>query len=79
MQWMLPAGMERIVGRITAGAIGINLVAAAVLAPTRGPVGMAWSILMAEICKVLALATVLFRVEGSPESPESPGNGLARI
>jgi PST family polysaccharide transporter len=76
MQWMLPAGMERIVGRITAGAIGINLVAAAVLAPTRGPVGMAWAILMAEICKALALTTVLLRVE---ESPEPPGNGLARI
>jgi PST family polysaccharide transporter len=71
MQWMLPSGMERLVGRITLGAIAINLIVAATLAPARGPIGMAWAMLMAETCKAGALTTVLLRAEASP------ANGLA--
>jgi PST family polysaccharide transporter len=61
MQWMLPSGMERLVGKITIGAIGINLIVAACLAPGWGPIGMAWAILIAESCKALTLAGVLAR------------------
>jgi len=61
MQWMLPLGMERTIGKITLGAIAINLISAAVLAPRFAHVGMAWAILVAETCKFTALATILLR------------------
>ena len=61
MQWMLPLGMEKVVSRITMGAIGVNLIAAALLAPALGHIGMAWAILIAETCKVIALTIVLLR------------------
>ena len=66
MQWMLPLGMERVVGKITMGAIGINLIVAGLLAPGLGHIGMAWAILLAETCKVIALASVLARQGLSP-------------
>jgi polysaccharide transporter, PST family len=66
MQWMLPLGMEKVVGKITMGAIGINLIAAGLLAPGLGHIGMAWAILIAETCKVVALTSVLLRQGLSP-------------
>jgi len=66
MQWMLPLGMEKVVGKITMGAIAINLIAAALLAPSLGHIGMAWAILIAETSKVTALTIVLLRQGLSP-------------
>lgn len=61
MQWMLPRGMERIVGAIIVGAILINVISASVLAPLFGYIGMAWAILVAETCQLAALITILLR------------------
>lgn len=65
MQWMLPSGMEKLVGRVTLGAIAINLTAAAWLALRMGPIGMAWAILLAESCKAAALISIVLR-QGQP-------------
>jgi PST family polysaccharide transporter len=61
MQWMLPRGMERIVGAVTAGAIVINVISASLLAPLFACLGMAWAILIAESCQFTALVTVSLR------------------
>jgi polysaccharide transporter, PST family len=59
MHWMIPLGMERVVGAITVGAILINLISASVLAPRFAEVGMAWAILMAETLKFAALVSIV--------------------
>lgn len=66
MQWMLPRGMEKVVGMVTAGAIVINVVSASVLAPLFAQVGMAWAILVAETCQLTALCAILLRRELTP-------------
>lgn len=66
MQWMLPLGMERSVGAVTIGAILLNLAAASLLAPRYAHVGMAFSILLAEILKLAALITTLLWSGNTP-------------
>lgn len=66
MQWMVPVGMEKMVGRVTLGALGANLIAAALLAPRMGHLGMAWAILLAEACKAATLVAILLRHGLSP-------------
>ncbi|MBV8207622.1 MAG: oligosaccharide flippase family protein [Acidobacteria bacterium] len=61
MHWALPSGRDRSVTAITMGAIAINLAGAAALAPRFAHIGMAWAILMAEGCKLLALSAILIR------------------
>ena len=61
MHWMLPHGMERAVGAVTAGGIVINVISASVLAPLFAHYGMAWAILIAEASQVIALAVIIFR------------------
>ena len=68
MQWMLPRGMERIVGTVTVGAIVINVISASVLAPLFAYIGMAWAILIAETCKLTALIAILLRRDLIPGS-----------
>ena len=66
MHWMLPLGMEKIVGRITVGAIAINLSMATILAPRFAHIGMAWVMLAAECFKLTALVLLLVRRKLSP-------------
>ncbi len=68
MQWMIPLGMERPVSAITLGAIGVNLISAALLAPRFVHIGMAWAILIAEVCKLTALVAILLRQDLTPIS-----------
>lgn len=76
MHWMLPRGMERVVGRITMGAIVINVIAASMLAPQFAHFGMAWAIFVAETCQAIAFAAVLlrrdFKVKDIPPKVSSP-------
>lgn len=69
MHWMLPLGMERIVGGVTLGAILCNLVSASLLAPRFAQVGMAWAIMAAETLKFMALVSILLWRGVSPVSP----------
>jgi PST family polysaccharide transporter len=64
--WMLPCGMERPVSAITLGAITINVISAALLAPRFAHVGMAWAILIAEACKFTGLVAILLRRNLTP-------------
>lgn len=59
MHWMLPLGMERTVGAVTLGAIVVNVILAALLAPRFAHVGMAWAILIAETGKFTVLVIIL--------------------
>jgi polysaccharide transporter, PST family len=59
MHWMLPLGMERTVGAVTLGAIIVNVILAALLAPRFAHVGMAWAILIAEAGKFTVLVIIL--------------------
>ena len=66
MQWMLPRGMERIVGAVTIGAIALNVILASELAPLFSYLGMAWAILAAEACQLSALVAILVRRDLMP-------------
>src|SRR5205807_4690261 len=68
MHWMLPLGMERVVGGVTLGAILCNLVSASLLAPRFAQVGMAWAIMAAETLKFMALVSILLWRGVSPMS-----------
>lgn len=60
MHWMLPHGMERVIGAVTVVAILVNLISASMLAPRFAQMGMAWSILIAEAFQLVALGAMLF-------------------
>src|SRR5258708_15354090 len=66
MHWMLPLGMEQAVSRITLGAIIVNVILAAFLAPRFAHIGMAWAILIAEVFKLTTLIALLVRRDLTP-------------
>lgn len=59
MQWMLPLNMERAASVITLGAVLVNLTAASLLAPRYAHTGMAFSLLLAEVLKLVAVSWTL--------------------
>jgi len=83
MHWMLPHGMERAVGAVTAGGIVINVISASVLAPLFAHYGMAWAILIAEASQVIALAVIIFRrsleVRKSDATAKSQSVAVSRV
>jgi polysaccharide transporter, PST family len=61
MQWMVPLGLDKQVNRIIITAGVANVATALVLAPTFGPIGMAWSVVAAEAWVTLGMWLTLLR------------------
>lgn len=61
MHWMLPRGMERVVGALTVAAIVVNVISASLLAPRFLHFGMAVAILIAESFQTICFVTLLTR------------------
>lgn len=57
--WMLPLGMDRAFNIVIASAGVLNLVLATLLAPKAGPVGMAWAVMVSEVCVTVSMAIYL--------------------
>jgi PST family polysaccharide transporter len=60
-QWMLPFGMDRVFIKIILAAGALNLGLAVYLAPHFGAIGMAWSVVAAEMFVTLTMWIVLSR------------------
>jgi PST family polysaccharide transporter len=61
VQWMLPFGMDRLYNRIILGAGVLNVSLAIYAAPHYGPIGMAWSVVAAEMFVTVAMWIALHR------------------
>ncbi|WP_324718112.1 oligosaccharide flippase family protein [Carboxydochorda subterranea] len=61
IQWMLPYGMDRVFNTIIASSGVLNIALALVLAPTRGPLGMATAVVATEALIALSAFAVLWR------------------
>jgi PST family polysaccharide transporter len=61
IQWMLPMGMDKALNRVILGAGLLNCTMALLLAPRYGPMGMAWSVVCAELFVTAGSAFVLVR------------------
>jgi len=60
-QWMLPLGMDRMFRSIALWAGVLNVSLALLMAPRFGPMGMAWSVVVAEAFVTAAMGFVLSR------------------
>lgn len=57
--WMLPLGMDRVFNTVIFSAGALNLLLATLLAPKAGPVGMAWAVMISEICVTVSMGVYL--------------------
>jgi O-antigen/teichoic acid export membrane protein len=61
LQWLLPIGRDQVVNRIILGGGLLNLVISCVLAPHFGAMGMATSVLLAELYVCVNMVWVVWR------------------
>lgn len=57
--WMLPLGMDRVFNTVILSAGALNLLLATLLAPKAGPEGMAWAVMISEICVTVSMGVYL--------------------